>query len=98
MNSSHFFFNDTATTEIYTLALRDALPICQSNGKTSASRITRNAASVYPATDHKKIAYFNRCLGLCQGILQKIGVGVAFRLSMFVMSTYVFVIIRFEDT
>ena len=26
--SSSFFFNDTATTEIYTLCLRDALPIC----------------------------------------------------------------------
>src|SRR6266403_3147293 len=25
--SSHFFFNDTATTEIYTLSLHDALPI-----------------------------------------------------------------------
>src|SRR5215203_6688828 len=25
---SHFFFNDTATTEIYTLSLHDALPIC----------------------------------------------------------------------
>src|SRR5687768_17960203 len=24
----HFFFNDTATTEIYTLSLHDALPIC----------------------------------------------------------------------
>ena len=24
---SNFFFNDTATTEIYTLSLRDALPI-----------------------------------------------------------------------
>src|ERR1035441_592567 len=24
-----FFFNDTATTEIYTLSLHDALPICQ---------------------------------------------------------------------
>src|SRR3712207_8421109 len=24
-----FFFNDTATTEIYTLSLRDALPICR---------------------------------------------------------------------
>ena len=23
----HFFFNDTATTEIYTLSLHDALPI-----------------------------------------------------------------------
>src|SRR5256885_11231191 len=34
MSTSHyvlffFFFNDTATTEIYTLSLHDALPICQ---------------------------------------------------------------------
>ena len=27
---SFFFFNDTATTEIYTLSLHDALPILQS--------------------------------------------------------------------
>src|SRR5208283_6081456 len=26
--SCFFFFNDTATTEIYTLSLHDALPIC----------------------------------------------------------------------
>src|SRR5258708_1831561 len=26
-----FFFNDTATTEIYTLSLHDALPICNSS-------------------------------------------------------------------
>src|SRR2546430_17666088 len=26
-----FFFNDTATTEIYTLSLHDALPICRAN-------------------------------------------------------------------
>src|SRR3712207_8567397 len=26
---SFFFFNDTATTEIYTLSLHDALPICE---------------------------------------------------------------------
>src|SRR2546428_6280948 len=27
--SIYFFFNDTATTEIYTLSLHDALPICR---------------------------------------------------------------------
>src|SRR5258708_34568965 len=27
--SFYFFFNDTATTEIYTLSLHDALPICK---------------------------------------------------------------------
>src|SRR3712207_7499518 len=29
---SLFFFNDTATTEIYTLSLHDALPICAAVG------------------------------------------------------------------
>src|SRR2546422_8527890 len=29
MFSCFFFFNDTATTEIYTLSLHDALPICR---------------------------------------------------------------------
>src|SRR2546430_6842141 len=29
MTSVFFFFNDTATTEIYTLSLHDALPICR---------------------------------------------------------------------
>src|SRR5438034_11713150 len=36
-----FFFNDTATTEIYTLSLHDALPIC---GKASASRKSESPA------------------------------------------------------
>src|SRR2546430_11427465 len=30
--SIFFFFNDTATTEIYTLSLHDALPICSPGG------------------------------------------------------------------
>src|SRR5256885_10260330 len=30
--SNFFFFNDTATTEIYTLSLHDALPISPKNG------------------------------------------------------------------
>src|SRR2546430_4143586 len=29
VSSFFFFFNDTATTEIYTLSLHDALPICK---------------------------------------------------------------------
>src|SRR2546430_3885490 len=36
-----FFFNDTATTEIYTLSLHDALPICRwprSGGRTPRPR------------------------------------------------------------
>src|SRR5690348_18344017 len=33
-----FFFNDTATTEIYTLSLHDALPICPFGGRVVAIR------------------------------------------------------------
>src|SRR2546422_6671965 len=34
-----FFFNDTATTEIYTLSLHDALPICSNmSGKSTYLR------------------------------------------------------------
>ena len=32
------FFNDTATTEIYTLSLHDALPICATQGWISVDR------------------------------------------------------------
>src|SRR2546422_4847327 len=33
-----FFFNDTATTEIYTLSLHDALPICSTRSAKSSAR------------------------------------------------------------
>src|SRR2546427_5171321 len=40
--STFFFFNDTATTEIYTLSLHDALPI--SNGDASVSSASQVTA------------------------------------------------------
>src|SRR2546421_4144434 len=39
--SSHFFFNDAATTEIYTLSLHDALPI----SATRKATVTRSGSS-----------------------------------------------------
>src|SRR2546430_7563445 len=36
-----FFFNDTATTEIYTLSLHDALPICPRGARRSPPRSCR---------------------------------------------------------
>src|SRR3712207_7897088 len=60
-----FFFNDTATTEIYTLSLHDALPICSRSrrglgrgwprrsavpGAASAGRGRRTAAAACRAT------------------------------------------------
>src|SRR2546429_6556192 len=49
-----FFFNDTATTEIYTLSLHDALPICfgvaQLQGAESAQELLQRAdAMLYEA-------------------------------------------------
>src|SRR3989442_4021548 len=44
---SFFFFNDTATTEIYTLSLHDALPICAFSASARAS--SRAAASTSAA-------------------------------------------------
>src|SRR5215813_5303290 len=37
--SFFFFFNDTATTEIYTLSLHDALPICPAGGGSVVFRL-----------------------------------------------------------
>src|SRR6201999_2866830 len=44
--SVFFFFNDTATTEIYTLSLHDALPICQPPSVLAA--VDRNDARSLP--------------------------------------------------
>src|SRR2546422_7646992 len=40
-----FFFNDTATTEIYTLSLHDALPISAAPAPRRASRRARRSPS-----------------------------------------------------
>src|SRR5256885_11738859 len=44
--SIFFFFNDTATTEIYTLSLHDALPISLRASATAASRSDWRARSM----------------------------------------------------
>src|SRR3712207_7868564 len=49
-----FFFNDTATTEIYTLSLHDALPICRMRAsspnmmRAKCSSVPRRCAIVRP--------------------------------------------------
>src|SRR2546422_4531636 len=46
---SYFFFNDTATTEIYTLSLHDALPISRDRSiVTLAALIARNQTVELP--------------------------------------------------
>src|SRR3954470_4642702 len=42
-----FFFNDTATTEIYTLSLHDALPICEIlSSRNRTPTVTRMAGPI----------------------------------------------------
>src|SRR3712207_8941264 len=49
------FFNDTATTEIYTLSLHDALPISKSLLKISKAVLTaKNSSSIYRFLSHSK--------------------------------------------
>src|SRR5690349_23494167 len=45
---SFFFFNDPATTEIYTLSLHDALPICRRSGAPGGSAATARAGGGRP--------------------------------------------------
>src|SRR3989441_4837511 len=37
-----FFFNDTATTEIYTLSLHDALPICPAGARVGGVALVKD--------------------------------------------------------
>src|SRR5256885_13146080 len=45
MSFLFFFFNDTATTEIYTLSLHDALPICATRWRSSQARAYSNGSA-----------------------------------------------------
>src|SRR3712207_6982303 len=50
-----FFFNDTATTEIYTLSLHDALPICvrpRAAGGPREHLVARGTGGVVPVQAH----------------------------------------------
>src|SRR6266436_8537522 len=54
--SFFFFFNDTATTEIYTLSLHDALPIRRSCGSgIRTTRIRRTPRSATCSSLHQPI-------------------------------------------
>src|SRR5476651_2809704 len=64
-----FFFNDTATTEIYTLSLHDALPICAADlhdWRTRADDLIRGHKEDRKSTrlnsSHANISYAVFCL------------------------------------
>src|SRR3712207_9097627 len=60
-----FFFNDTATTEIYTLSLHDALPICHVRAvPTNAELKMERAIEVFNGSEHPRtVAGVARSLG-----------------------------------
>src|SRR6266705_5197386 len=64
-----FFFNDTATTEIYTLSLHDALPISRARSCATAATSpcppcgsTRDRKSTRLNSSHRTISYAVFCL------------------------------------
>src|SRR5256885_4423727 len=61
-----FFFNDTATTEIYTLSLHDALPICVVRAGIPAAPQRHARAQLQPARDG--LVHVD---GLAEGIHQR---------------------------
>src|SRR2546430_5985729 len=76
-----FFFNDTATTEIYTLSLHDALPICwpgsfasTRRSRSAPPRCTTSAASAgrYPSRSEEHTSELQSQSNLvCRLLLEK---------------------------
>src|SRR3989442_11950864 len=59
-----FFFNDTATTEIYTLSLHDALPISPGATWRSARPTSRRSVGSIPGSERP--ATTSTCAGDCR--------------------------------
>src|SRR5690554_7373327 len=71
-----FFFNDTATTEIYTLSLHDALPICRPRGGVRAGqgggrRAFRGAGHDAPRSEEHTSELQSRPHLVCRLLLEK---------------------------
>src|SRR5256885_9635387 len=69
-----FFFNDTATTEIYTLSLHDALPICKHVGGAALDVFTeeppKNSPLVGRSEEHTSELQ-SPCNLVCRLLLEK---------------------------
>src|SRR5256885_7775884 len=71
-----FFFNDTATTEIYTLSLHDALPICDDfTGSTDALEVLAfaglNCALFLDRSEEHTSELQSPCNLVCRLLLEK---------------------------
>src|SRR5256885_17187731 len=69
-----FFFNDTATTEIYTLSLHDALPISSSTVRHAACRVpssTAPSARMWARSEEHTSELQSPCNLVCRLLLEK---------------------------
>src|SRR3712207_7167686 len=57
-----FFFNDTATTEIYTLSLHDALPISNQNGDYTETA-EQMIQDLLPVIQNQEVNILGGCCG-----------------------------------
>src|SRR3712207_8886993 len=53
----NFFFNDTATTEIYTLSLHDALPISGAHARVEGAVGERQSAGVFDVVESDPVLH-----------------------------------------
>src|SRR6266446_10837044 len=68
--SSFFFFNDTATTEIYTLSLHDALPITPPDDEPGAEPPWRTMRTA-PRSEEHTSELQSPCNLVCRLLLEK---------------------------
>src|ERR1039457_7733873 len=65
-----FFFNDTATTEIYTLSLHDALPISFHGRCPNMNMVWKKAIIIYRSEEHTSELQ-SPCNLVCRLLLEK---------------------------
>src|ERR1039457_6189302 len=66
-----FFFNDTATTEIYTLSLHDALPICWLREKWGVKRLLCEGGGELNRSEEHTSELQSPCNLVCRLLLEK---------------------------
>src|ERR1039457_7670173 len=66
-----FFFNDTATTEIYTLSLHDALPICARQPPRLTPVTGSTGSTLPPRSEEHTSELQSPCNLVCRLLLEK---------------------------
>src|SRR6476661_10843025 len=71
LEAIRFFFNDTATTEIYTLSLHDALPILPETGHRSQARCCPSGAASTARSEEHTSELQSHLKLVCRLLLEK---------------------------